>query len=195
MPLQGEDYHIHQYPGRCPGLRAGPALSRAHQRQNNTKQETLAINEIVNEHLEVDSDAPMVAESRRFDIIDFELLRREFAKSREKNLVLKDIQDLLQERIAQMLAQNPSRINFYEKYQEIIHDYDLELNRATIEKTFEEQMSACMMEVWHKEPELVDNNMGECQTEQIWHSPIVIESLYRADTYLCSVARTAPGPA
>ena len=84
----------------------------------------------------------MVAESRRFDIsgIDFELLRREFAKSKEKNLVLKDIQELLQERIAQMLAQNPSRINFYEKYQEIIHDYNQEQNRATIEKTFEELM-------------------------------------------------------
>ena len=84
----------------------------------------------------------MVAESRRFDIscIYFDLLRREFAKSKEKNLVLKDIQELLQERIAQMLAQNPSRINFYEKYQEIIHDYNQEQNRATIEKTFEELM-------------------------------------------------------
>ena len=84
----------------------------------------------------------MVAESRRFDIsgIDFDLLRREFAKSKEKYLVLKDIQELLQERIAQMLAQNPSRINFYEKYQQIIHDYNNEQNRVTIERTFEELM-------------------------------------------------------
>jgi type I restriction enzyme R subunit len=103
---------------------------------------SVAINEIVNEHLELDGDGAMTAESRRFDIsgIDFDLLRREFAKSKEKNLVLKDIQELLQERIAQMLAQNPSRINFYEKYQEIIHDYNQEQNRATIEKTFEELM-------------------------------------------------------
>ena len=103
---------------------------------------SVAINEIVNEHLELDGDGAMTAESRRFDIsgIDFGLLRREFAKSKEKNLVLKDIQELLQERIAQMLAQNPSRINFYEKYQEIIHDYNQEQNRATIEKTFDELM-------------------------------------------------------
>ena len=104
---------------------------------------SVAINEIVNEHVEIDPEATMmVAESRRFDIsgIDFDLLRREFAKSKEKNLVLKNIQDLLQERIAQMLAQNPSRINFYEKYQEIIHGYNQEQNRATIEKTFEEMM-------------------------------------------------------
>ena len=103
---------------------------------------SVAINYIVNEHLEVEAGQLMAAEPRRFDIsgINFEMLRREFAKSREKNLVIKDIQELLQERIAQMLAQNPSRINFYEKYQEIIHDYNQEQNRATIEKTFEELM-------------------------------------------------------
>ena len=84
-----------------------------------------------------------VSDSRKFDIsgIDFDLLRREFAKSQEKNLVLKDIQELLQERIARMLAENPSRIHFYEKYQEIIRDYNQEQNRATIEKTFTELMA------------------------------------------------------
>ena len=104
---------------------------------------SVAINEIVNEHLQV--DATMVAEpdaSRRFDIsgINFDLLRQEFAKSKEKNLILKDIQDLLQERIAQMLAQNPARINFYEKYQEIIREYNVEQNRVNIEQTFQELM-------------------------------------------------------
>ena len=104
---------------------------------------SVAINQIVNDHLEI--EATMAADdgpNRRFDIsgINFELLRSEFAKSREKNLVLKDIQELLQERIAQMMAQNPSRINFYEKYQQIIHDYNQEQNRVTIEKTFEELM-------------------------------------------------------
>ena len=104
---------------------------------------SVAISDIINEHIEM--DVPMAAEedlSRRFNIsgINFELLRREFARSREKNLVLKDIQELLQERITQMLAANPSRINFYEKYKEIINDYNIEQNRATIEKTFEELM-------------------------------------------------------
>lgn len=104
---------------------------------------SVAINEIVNEHLQV--DASMVAEpsaSRRFDIsgINFDLLRREFAKSKERNLIMKDIQELLQERIAQMMAQNPARINFYEKYQEIIREYNQEQNRVNIEQTFEELM-------------------------------------------------------
>ena len=104
---------------------------------------SVAINDIVNEHIEIDSDHMMVADGgRRFDIsgIDFDLLRREFAKREDKNLVLRDIQDLLQERLARLLAVNPSRINFYEKYQEIIQAYNQEQNRATIEKTFEELM-------------------------------------------------------
>ena len=67
-------------------------------------------------------------------------MRREFAKRQDKNLVLRDIQELLQERLAKLLADNPSRINFYEKYQEIIKAYNQEQNRATIEKTFEELM-------------------------------------------------------
>lgn len=75
-----------------------------------------------------------------FDIsgINFDLLRREFAKREDKNLVLSDIQELLQARLARLLAENPSRINFYEKCQEIIQAYNQEQNRATIEKTFKE---------------------------------------------------------
>ena len=103
---------------------------------------SVAINQIVNDHLEI--EATMAAEDApsRFDIsgINFELLRREFAKSREKNLIMKDLQDVLQERLAQMMAANPSRINFYEKYQQIIHDYNSEQDRVSIEKTFEDLM-------------------------------------------------------
>lgn len=103
---------------------------------------SVAINAIVNDHLEIDSNQ-LIRETpdyKIFDIsqINFDLLRREFAKSREKNLILRDIQDLLQERIACMMAENPSRINFYEKYQKIIQEYNKEQDRASIEKTFEE---------------------------------------------------------
>ena len=104
---------------------------------------SVAISEIINEHIEMEEvEIADIDPYRRFDIsgINFELLRREFARSREKNLMLKDIQELLQERIARMLAANPSRINFYEKYQQIISDYNNEQDRVAIENTFEELM-------------------------------------------------------
>lgn len=39
-----------------------------------------------------------------------------------------------------MLFTNPERINYYERYQQIIDDYNSEQDRATIEKTFMELM-------------------------------------------------------
>ena len=95
--------------------------------------------------LSVAMEPSMVAEpmvGRRFDIsgINFDLLRQEFAKSNEKNLILKDLLELLQERLDKMLAANPARINFYERYQKIIEVYNQEQDRVTIEKTFQELM-------------------------------------------------------
>lgn len=105
---------------------------------------SVAINKIVNDHLDVCPPQMAIAgeETRRFDIsrINFDILRKEFAKKQHKNLVLKDIQELLEERIAMMLAQNPARINFYDRYQEIIKAYNAEQDRVTIEKTFMELM-------------------------------------------------------
>lgn len=39
-----------------------------------------------------------------------------------------------------MLFTNPDRINYYERYQQIIYDYNSEQDRATIEKTFMDLM-------------------------------------------------------
>ena len=97
------------------------------------------INSIINEYVEID-EAPVNdnVPSRRFDIssIDFDLLRREFAKVRKKNLVMKDLEDLIQQKLDRLLFNNPDRINYYERYQQIITDYNSEQDRANIEKTF-----------------------------------------------------------
>ena len=97
------------------------------------------INGIINQYITVEEPAPEAEGApRRFDIsaIDFDLLRREFAKAKKKNLILKDLDELIQERIAGLLFANPNRINYYERYQEIITAYNNEQDRATIEKTF-----------------------------------------------------------
>lgn len=81
-------------------------------------------------------------EPRRFDIsaIDFDLLRREFAKVKKKNLVMKDLEEIIQQKLDRLLFNNPDRIDYYERYQQIITDYNSEQDRATIEKTFMDLM-------------------------------------------------------
>ena len=101
------------------------------------------INSIINDYVEIESKPTDDGESsRRFDIsaIDFDLLRREFSKVKKKNLALKDLDELIQQKLERMLFTNPERINYYERYQSIIDDYNKEQNRATIEKTFMDLM-------------------------------------------------------
>ena len=43
---------------------------------------------------------------------------------------------MIQERLDALLFSNPQRINYYERYQAIIEEYNSEQDRATIEKTF-----------------------------------------------------------
>ena len=67
-------------------------------------------------------------------------MSREFAHTRRKNLLLRDLDELVNQQLAKMLFANPQRIDYYDRYQEIIDAYNAEQNRATIEKTFMDLM-------------------------------------------------------
>lgn len=100
------------------------------------------INNIISEYIQIEQAAEGIKPSRQFDIsqIDFDLLRREFARAKKKNLVMKDLEELIRVRLDAMLFNNPGRIKYHERYQEIIEDYNSQQDRATIEKTFDELM-------------------------------------------------------
>ena len=66
------------------------------------------------------------------------MLRREFAKAAHKKLIIKDLSDLVEERIKAMLAQNPGRMDYYLRYTTIIDEYNAEKNRAEIERIFDD---------------------------------------------------------
>ena len=100
------------------------------------------INNILNDYVRVEQAAEGIVPSRQFDIskIDFDLLRREFARAKKKNLVMKDLDELIRVRLDSMLFNNPDRIQYDERYQAIIEDYNSQQDRATIERTFDELM-------------------------------------------------------
>ena len=101
------------------------------------------INHIINENVEIEhQEGDELVESRRFDIsrIDFDLLAAEFAKVKRKNLMIKDLNDLVQERLSVLIEVNPTRVDYYNRYMSIIEAYNAEQDRSTIEKTFMELM-------------------------------------------------------
>ena len=112
-------------------------------KHTNTTDLMIEIHKIINEHIKIADEPTMNNEAaRRFDIsaIDFELLRSEFAKVKTKNLAMKDLEEIIKQKLDSMLFSNPSRIDYYERYGQIIAEYNAEQDRATIEKTFMELM-------------------------------------------------------
>lgn len=97
------------------------------------------LHRIVNEAIRTAGTGGDHAEGLTVDLsqVDFEKLRNEFVgKVRRKHAALQDIRDVVEKKLAQMLARNPLRMDYYKKYQQIIADYNREKDRATIEATF-----------------------------------------------------------
>ena len=94
---------------------------------------------IVNEAIATHAAGDDQASGLRVDLsqINMEKLRDEFAnKVKRKATAIEDIRQIVEEKLAQMLAQNPLRMNYEKKYQEIIAAYNQDKDRATIEDTF-----------------------------------------------------------
>jgi type I restriction enzyme R subunit len=97
------------------------------------------LHRIVNEAIRAQVPNEEIAEDVRIDLsqIDFNKLQEEFAtKVKRKHAALKDIRDLVEAKLAQMLSTNPMRMDYYKRYQEIVADYNREKDRATVERTF-----------------------------------------------------------
>jgi type I restriction enzyme R subunit len=68
--------------------------------------------------------------------VDFDKLRKEFASVPRKNSTLQDIRELVEKKLSRMVNNNPARMDYYKRYQEIVADYNREKDRATVEQTF-----------------------------------------------------------
>ncbi|MHC1745177.1 MAG: type I restriction endonuclease subunit R [Syntrophobacteraceae bacterium] len=97
------------------------------------------LHRIVNLAIRAHSPGDDQTEAKLYDLsqIDLEKLRDEFMKKvRRKATALHDIREIVEKKLAQMVARNPLRMDYYKKYQEIIADYNREKDRITIEETF-----------------------------------------------------------
>ena len=101
------------------------------------------LHRIVNEAIRTQAPGDDQAEGLTFDLsqIDMEKLRDEFAKKvRHKATALQDIREIVEQKLVEMLACNPSRMDYQQKYEGIVDDYNREKDRVNIEKTFRRLM-------------------------------------------------------
>jgi type I restriction enzyme R subunit len=89
----------------------------------------------------VGTDAPKVKEpTARYDLsnIDFSRLRAEFEKTPFKNIVAMNLMEKIEQRLAAMVARNPTRVDLYERYQEIVQEYNKDKDAAEIQKVMDD---------------------------------------------------------
>ena len=80
--------------------------------------------------------------AKQYDLsgIDFERLRLEFAKSPYKEAAVLSLQERIQARLDLMMRANPTRIDLYQRYQDIIAEYNRDKDDAEIQRVFDKLM-------------------------------------------------------
>lgn len=69
--------------------------------------------------------------------LDFEKIEKEFLKPNNKNTTVQSLKEIVEGKLNSMLDQNPLRIDYYEKYQKIIEEYNRGKDAVAIEEIFQ----------------------------------------------------------
>jgi len=107
----------------------------------NQNVKTADITEIMMELQSIVSESVLVKENETADkegvyvdlsTLDFEKLKAAFAKEPRKNTLTYNLQQAINQKLQQMLKENPLRLEFYDRYKEIIEEYN---SGKTLENT------------------------------------------------------------
>ncbi len=98
------------------------------------------LQDIVSENIVLDTSQFQDTEEVYVDLstLDFEKLKKAFAKTPRKNTTVYNLQKAIDQKLQQMLQQNPLRLDFYERYQEIIAQYNKGKDLEDTIKVFDE---------------------------------------------------------
>ena len=121
------------------------------------------LHRIVNEAIRTQAPGDDQAEGLILDLsqIDMEKLRDEFAKRvRHKATALQDIREIVEQKLAEMLARNPSRMDYQQRYEEIVAAYNREKDRVTVEDTFR-RLTELMDELDAEQRRAVEEGLSE----------------------------------
>jgi len=95
------------------------------------------LQELVGNSITINTDAKHDDVYIDLSSLDFDKLTQVFAK-RTANKIMYDLQQAVDAQLKRMMAQNPLRLEFYEKYQQIIEEYNNGKDAEAIRKAFED---------------------------------------------------------
>lgn len=124
---------------------------------------------IVSESIEI-QDAELNEEEEVYvdlSSLDFDKLRAAFAKTPRKNTLVFNLQNAIEQRLQQMLQENPLRIEFYERYKEIVDEYNKGKSLEDTVKTFD-NLNEYIKSLSFEEQRAVRENLKDQETLAIF---------------------------
>lgn len=122
------------------------------------------VQDVVDENIESLNIAmePTDDHGKKVDLsdLDFEMVEKHFLKIKNKNTVVQALKQKLERQLKRMVDENPLRIDFYEKYNEIIKEYNQGKEQVTLEETFN-KLRKLQSELTEEETRSVRENLSE----------------------------------
>lgn len=99
----------------------------------------MQLQDVVSESILLKDEVSDSKESVYVDLskLDFNKLKAAFAKAPKKNTLTYDLQQAIEKKLEQMLKENPLRLEFYDRYKEIIEEYNKGKSLENTVKAFE----------------------------------------------------------
>ncbi len=119
--------------------------------------------------------------------LDFEKLKEAFAKTPRKNMTVFNLQKAIDKKLQQMLKENPLRLDFYERYKEIIEKYNKGKSLEDTVKVFED-LSSFIQDLTKEEERAVRQNLDQ---ETLAIMDILTEGKQLSDKDLKAVKKVA----
>ncbi|HEY5123181.1 MAG TPA: type I restriction endonuclease subunit R [Ignavibacteria bacterium] len=98
------------------------------------------IQDIVDESIDIKDNGLIKDKGKIIDLsnLNIEVLREKFLKTNNKCIAVQILKDRVEKQLTKMVEENPLRVDFYKKYQEIIDEYNKGKDAVTVEETFKE---------------------------------------------------------
>ena len=96
------------------------------------------IQDVIDESISTVAAEPTQDSGKVIDLsgLNFELLEQYFLKTANKNTAVQSLKDKIEHKLKVMVERNPLRVDYYQRYQEIIDEYNRGKDSVTIEETF-----------------------------------------------------------
>ena len=120
----------------------------------------MKLQSVVNDSIVIDTVSEPVNIAIDLSKLDADALRKAFEKVQRKNELVYDLNKAVENKLDQMLKENPLRMEFYDRYKEIVEAYNNGKSEAELKRSFE-QLTAFIQTLSQEEKRAYLENLDE----------------------------------